>query len=168
MISWPRASLHLHPLEAENYQLAAEQGRYFGLNVPRLPEPTHAIKDGQIINVGDSIQLRAIHTPGHAPGHVAFVDERPTETNDGAVVIGGDLLFRGSVGRTDFFNASIDDLFASLRRLYQELDDDSIVLSGHTTPTFLKEERNTNPFVASALQRPEEWFEEAKERHGWK
>jgi hydroxyacylglutathione hydrolase len=169
MKAWPNASLHLHPLEEENYQLAREQGRYFGIRVPEsLPKPTDALNDGDILKVGESIQLRVVHTPGHAPGHVAFVDDRPTTENDGAVVIGGDLLFRGSVGRTDFFNSSVDDLFASLRRLYEELDDESIILSGHTTPTFLKEERNTNPFVVSALDRSNEWFQEVKQRHEWK
>ena len=68
----------------------------------------------------------------------------------GAVVVGGDLLFRGSVGRTDFFNSSVDDLLASIRRLYEELEDESIILSGHTTPTFLETERDSNPFVVGS------------------
>lgn len=165
---WPHATLHLHPLEQENYQLAKVQGRQYGLRIPDLPEPTDTLADGDILKVGESIQLRVVHTPGHAPGHVAFVDDRPTETGDGAVVVGGDLLFRGSVGRTDFFNSSTEDLFVSLRRLYEELDDESIILSGHTSPTFLKAERESNPFVVSALQRPDEWFQEAKQRHDWK
>ena len=167
--AWPNASLHLHPLEHENYELAHEQGRHFGLRVPKnLPTPTHELQDDDVLEVGTSIRLRAVHSPGHSPGHIAFVDDRASNDNNGAVVIGGDLLFRGSVGRTDFFNSSPDDLYASLRRLYNELDENSIVLSGHTTPTHLKDERDTNPFVAMALQRPEEWFQQAKERHGWK
>jgi glyoxylase-like metal-dependent hydrolase (beta-lactamase superfamily II) len=165
---WPNASLHLHPLEEENYRLAQEQGRSFGLRVPKLPEPTDTLQDGDVLKVGETIELRVVHTPGHAPGHVAFVDDRPLgDGSNGAVVIGGDLLFRGSVGRTDFFNSSVEDLFASLRRLYEELDEESIVLSGHTTPTSLKAEKETNPFVASALQRPKEWYDEARQRHGW-
>jgi glyoxylase-like metal-dependent hydrolase (beta-lactamase superfamily II) len=118
-----------------------------------------------------------VHTPGHAPGHVTFVDPRPVpnnhddntdnDNNQGNVIISGDLLFRGAVGRTDIYNASVEDLFASLRRLYELYDDESIVLSGHTTPTHLKRERKTNPFVDLALRRPVEWYEEAKERNGW-
>lgn len=161
---WPNATIHLHPLEEENYELAQEHGVHFGLHVPKLPSPTNELADGDILRVGKNIELRCLHTPGHAPGHVAFVDDR---RDNGSVVIGGDLLFRGSVGRTDFFNSSMNDLNASLRRLYEELQDDSIVLSGHTTPTYLKTEKESNPFVISALRLPDEWFQEAKKQHGW-
>ena len=56
----------------------------------------------------------------------------------------------------------------SIRRLYNLFDDESIVLSGHTTPTFLKNERVANPFVDLALRRPLEWYNEVKELHNWK
>lgn len=168
MKTWPNASLHLHPLEEENYSMAEEPGSSFGLRVPKLPQATDALKDGDTLKAGENIELRVVHTPGHSPGHVAFVDDRPADDNAGAVVIGGDLLFRGRVGRTDFFNSSVEDLSVSLRRLYEELDDESIILSGHTTPTFLKQERDTNPFVTNVLQRNDEWYQEAKIRHGWK
>ena len=113
-----------------------------------------------------------LHTPGHAPGHVSFVDGRRSFLHDsvenhGAVIVGGDLLFRGSVGRTDWPNASLEDLYASLRRLYEHFDDESIVLTGHTTPTYLKTEKEKNPFVAMSLQRSDDWYQEAQERNGW-
>ena len=181
---WPKASLHLHPNEEENYYSAHDMGNMFGVPVPKnLPSPTHTLSDGDILQIGQTIELSVVHTPGHAPGHVAFVDTRrpmpqsshskttPVDknknSNDGSVLISGDLLFRGSVGRTDHPNASVEDLFASLRRLYDMFDDESIVLSGHTTPTYLKRERKTNPFVDMALKRPQQWYEEAKERNGW-
>jgi hydroxyacylglutathione hydrolase len=169
MGAFPKASLHLHPLEEENYRVAPEMGIHFGLRIPdNLPEPTHDLKESQIIKIGESIELEVTHTPGHAPGHVAFVDKRPSKDNEGAVMVGGDLLFRGSVGRTDFPNCSLDDLYASLRRLDEMYHDNTIVLSGHTTPTTLETEKETNPFVKFAMDRPREWFDEAKERHGWK
>ena len=168
--AWPHATLNIHPLEMENYTSAAVMGPRFGLKIPYdLPEPTDTLSDRQIIRVGESIHLQVLHTPGHAPGHVAFIDPRytPQAENNGSVIVGGDLLFRGSVGRTDFPNSCLEDLYASLRRLYTENDDESIVLSGHTSPTFLKIEREKNPFVALALQRPEDYFLEAKERNSW-
>ena len=179
MSTWPNASLHLHPLEAENYQLARPQGKQFGLEIPILPEPTHTLSDKDVIKVGQSIQLKVIHTPGHAPGHVAFVDDNSTpdhhqqeeddDTNNNAIILGGDLLFRGSVGRTDFFNSSMEDLLASIRRLYEEqLGNEAMVLSGHTTATDLQTELESNPFVMMALQRPKDFYEDAKERHEWK
>lgn len=164
---WPDARIHLHPLEEENYNVAQEMGQHFGLQVPTLPTPTDELADGKIFKVGEHIELRCVHTPGHAPGHIAFVDERTSTESNGAVILGGDLLFRGSVGRTDLFNSSMDDLNVSLRRLYEEFDDDSMVLSGHTTPTYLRDERASNPFVGLALRLPEDWYQEAKKRHGW-
>lgn len=183
MKHWPDATLHLHPLEEENYRLASEVGPHFGLQLPHnLPTPTHELKDGEVLKVGKTIELTVVHTPGHAPGHVAFVDRRPTppppsgqhddsedlDKYNGNVLISGDLLFNGSVGRTDYHNSSVEDLHASLRRVYDLCDDESIVLSGHTTPTYLKRERETNPFVDMALRRPDAWYEEAKERLEWK
>lgn len=174
MRHWPDASLHLHAREEENYRSAREVGLQFGLDLPSiLPTPTHELQDGDVLKVGDSIELVVVHTPGHAPGHVAFVDIRQGgegedgEGRRGNVLMSGDLLFNGSVGRTDWHNASVEDLHASLRRVYELCDDESIVLSGHTTPTYLKRERQSNPFVDVALRRPEEWYQEAKERHEW-
>jgi hydroxyacylglutathione hydrolase len=189
---YPDAKLHLHPLDAENYGLAPEMALHFGLHMPlqvgttKLPDPTDELYDGQLLKVGSSIELEVIHTPGHAPGHVAFVDSRNRSTckvgeissnsnddddhdkdSDGAVIISGDLLFQGSVGRTDFHNANMDDLSASIRRLYELYPDPSIVLSGHTTPTSLQRERNSNPFVSLALKRPIEWYNDAVQRHEW-
>jgi hydroxyacylglutathione hydrolase len=196
---FPQVSLHLHPMEEENYRTAYDFGLKLGMPISsdELPTPTHELSDGQVIRVGDSIELTVVHTPGHSPGHVAFVDRRAVrdanepisefrntavvtddscgstattsgnDNNYGSVLISGDLLFRGSVGRTDLHNASMEDLFASLRRLYESFDDASIVLSGHTSPTFLKRERQANPFVDLALKRPKEWYEESKERNEW-
>jgi len=175
--TWPNATLSLHPLDMKNYIDAPIYGPKFGLTIPYdLPQPTNPLQDGQMIRVGKNIEFLVVHTPGHAPGHVSFVDSRPqktpasssnTDNRGGSVIIGGDLLFRGSVGRTDFPNSSIEDLYASLRRLYENFDDESIVLSGHTTPTFLKTEKKTNPFVVMSLQRPDDWYKDAVERNGW-
>ena len=124
MKAWPEASLHLHPLEEENYKQAREIGYDFGIRFSdeKLQPPTDELYDGDIIRVGNNIELTVIHTPGHAPGHVAFVDRRCANHKDsgnkgdnqtnGNVLISGDLLFHGSVGRTDFPNSSVDDLYA--------------------------------------------------------
>ena len=128
MKAWPDASLHLHPLEDENYRHSREMGFEFGMRFPDgpLPTPTHDLRDGDVLKIGDSIELSVVHTPGHAPGHVGFVDRRCVNqdsnngdddennknNNAGNVLISGDLLFHGSVGRTDFCNSSMDDLYA--------------------------------------------------------
>lgn len=136
MRAWSKASLHLHPLEEENYSQAREIGFDFGIRFSdeALPPPTHELNDGDILSIGKSIELSVVHTPGHAPGHVAFVDRRCANNHKdfssygensgnesdnignsqstGNVLISGDLLFHGSVGRTDFPNSSMDDLYA--------------------------------------------------------
>jgi hydroxyacylglutathione hydrolase len=189
MNKWPHASLYLHPLEEENYRLAPQQARQhnFQLDSSPLPSPTRELVDGEILTIGESIRLRVVHTPGHAPGHVAFVDDRPTspppalpldqaktetrqnqqpqQQQGGSVIVSGDLLFRGSVGSTIMFNSSMEDLYASLRRLYDMNHADSIVLSGHTTPTTLRTEQQANPYVQWALKLQSEYMDE---RHEWK
>ena len=127
--AWPGASLSLHPLEAANYEGAKRMGRdLFGMDFPNdgpLPAPTHALEDGQVLAIGSSIELSVVHTPGHSPGHVAFADRRTSRGANqggsesdkgrgaaGSVLLSGDLLFQGSVGRTDFHNSSLDDLYA--------------------------------------------------------
>ena len=168
---WPDASLHLHAQEEENYATVHELAAQLGMPMPlghHLPDPTDELKDGDTIRIGDTVNVQVVHTPGHAPGHVAFVDAKPCpQQKEGQVMISGDLLFRGSVGRTDWHNGSVEDLLASIRRLYELYDDNSIVLSGHTTATNLQREKETNPFVDLALKRPVEWYEEAEERNEW-
>lgn len=126
--AYPQASLHLHPLEEENYEQAREIGPDFGIRFSDepLPSPTHELKDGDVIKIGDAVEFSVIHTPGHAPGHVVFADRRSLNHKDfsgfsdnsgdnkrnGNVLLSGDLLFHGSVGRTDFPNSSVDDLYA--------------------------------------------------------
>jgi glyoxylase-like metal-dependent hydrolase (beta-lactamase superfamily II) len=92
------------PIRGRGYDVAVQFVR-----IDLLPNPTCSLSDGDVIAAGSSIRLRVVHRPGHAPVHVAFVDDQ-----DSAVIWGGDLLFRGSVGRTDFPNVSSDDLLVSL------------------------------------------------------
>jgi glyoxylase-like metal-dependent hydrolase (beta-lactamase superfamily II) len=99
--------------------------------------------DGQIAKIGRH-DVQVIHTPGHSPGHIAFYI--PSEQ----VVIGGDLILMGAVGRTDFPDCSFPDLQASLRRIMQ-LPGDTQLLPGHGNPSLLRQERATNPYVQQAL-----------------
>ena len=79
MKAWLQASLFLHPLEEPNYNKARQVGLDFGLRFPgdddeALPTPTNTLTDGDLLTIGKSIKLSVVHAPGHAPGHVAFVD----------------------------------------------------------------------------------------------
>jgi len=106
-------------------------------------EPVEAdgfIDEGDVIKFGNS-ELEILFVPGHAPGHLAFVNHAQK------FVIGGDVLFRGSVGRTDFPLCSYTDLMNSIKTKFMALDDDYKVYAGHNDPTTIGLERRTNPFI---------------------
>jgi glyoxylase-like metal-dependent hydrolase (beta-lactamase superfamily II) len=102
------------------------------------------VEDGQRLKIG-SIDVQVIHTPGHAPGHVAYY--LPAEK----VLVGGDLIICGAVGRTDFPDSDPAALDASIRRIMQ-LPDDTRLLPGHCSESTLGEERETNPYVNNAIR----------------
>ncbi len=101
------------------------------------------ITDGQQLQIG-SLAVEAIHTPGHSPGHVMF--HLPAEN----LLIGGDLIIMGAVGRTDFPDCSYADLQTSIRRI-MKLPAQTTLLAGHGNPSTLAEELRSNPYVREAL-----------------
>lgn len=103
-----------------------------------VPADIRDLKDEQVLDLaGLTISVR--HTPGHTPGHCVFITD--------GILISGDLIFNGSVGRTDFPRGSTEDLMDSIRRVVLPLDDDVVVLSGHGAETTVGHERTTNPFI---------------------
>lgn len=102
-------------------------------------EPADVIvKEGDTIELTPGNEVTVIETPGHTPGSASFI-------GDGFVIV-GDVLFQGSIGRTDFPGSSYSDMINSLDKLLQ-LDDDVVVLSGHGNPTTIGQERKYNPFL---------------------
>jgi len=91
------------------------------------------------------LRVRCHRAPGHAPGHLVFEVSDPDDGQTALFV--GDVIFRGSVGRTDFPGCSWQELEASILALYASCPLDAPVLSGHTGPTTLAHERDTNPFL---------------------
>ena len=102
------------------------------------------VEDGQNLEIG-SIQVQVIHTPGHAPGHVVYYF--PNEN----LMVGGDLIICGGVGRTDFPDCSFPDLQASIRKVMQ-LPEQTKLLPGHCDVTTLGNERSKNEYVQDALR----------------
>lgn len=131
---------YIHP--ADRWLLedpAAALGR---MGLPRweiaLPSELRDLADGDVLRLG-GLTLEARHTPGHTPGHCTFATD--------GILFSGDLIFQGSVGRTDFPRGSMDDLMESIRRVVLPMDDDVVILSGHGPETTVGAERRTNPFV---------------------
>jgi glyoxylase-like metal-dependent hydrolase (beta-lactamase superfamily II) len=142
---FPAAKILIHPLEEPKARNPDLQTRLFGL--PLVIPPLHAdgyVADNQILKLG-SMDVVVIHTPGHAPGHVSY--HFPDEN----LLIGGDLIIGGSVGRTDLPDSDHAALEASIRRI-MELSPKTRLLGGHGPATTLEQERKNNPFVQEALQ----------------
>ncbi len=135
------AKIVIHENEKEHYAGIKDQGAFWGFNLSDLPEPDTFVKDGDEIVLG-SFAFTVIHTPGHTPGGIClYLPE---------VVITGDTLFRGSVGRTDFPGGSIAELKNSFKRL-MTLPDDTQVLPGHGPASTIGHEKSMNMFSAQFL-----------------
>jgi len=112
-----------------------------GAGIPvTAPMATRLLKDGDALTLGSSI-WRVLHVPGHSPGSVALWCE------GSGVVLGGDALFAGSIGRTDFPGCSFKDLERSIRTKLYTLPDETIVYPGHGPATTIGREKRSNPFV---------------------
>ena len=122
--------------------LTVPQARYFGLDVEIEPtKPDFFLEEGEPLDVGD-LRFEILHCPGHCPGSVVLFER----TQRAAFV--GDVLFAGSVGRTDLPGGSHETLMRSIREKLLPLGDDVRVLAGHGPVTTVGEERRTNPFLA--------------------
>ena len=133
----------LHADDAPLLANARVQGEMFGIRVTEPPAPTRTLAHGDTVRLGGTT-LEVRHAPGHSPGSVVFVDAA------GGQVIGGDVLFRGSIGRTDLWGGNLDRLLRSIREQLFTLPDDTVVFSGHGPSTTVGEERRTNPFLTGS------------------
>ena len=130
----------LHPADEPLLAHARVQGELFGIRVDEPPPPAHRLAEGDEIALG-SARLRVLHAPGHSPGSVCFYDEA------NGYVLGGDVLFQGSIGRTDLWEGDYDTLLASIREQLLVLPDETVVYPGHGPATTIGAERRTNPFL---------------------
>lgn len=131
------APIYLHPLDQPLYRSGAAQAAMFGLPFDEPSQPDMALADGDRLRVG-SLEFSVMHTPGHAPGLVVI--------HGNGVAFVGDLLFAGSIGRTDLPLASPPQMAASLERV-AALPDETVVYPGHGPATTIGRERQTNPFL---------------------
>jgi hydroxyacylglutathione hydrolase len=103
-------------------------------------DPEHTVKGGERLHLAD-LDIDVIFTPGHSPGHVSY------SIPDAHILLSGDVLFAGSVGRTDLPGGDHETLLASIGTLLSTLPDETRVLPGHMGTTTLGRERATNPFL---------------------
>jgi len=103
-------------------------------------DPEHTVEGGEVLELG-GLTFDVLHTPGHSPGHVTYA---PREAS---AIFSGDVLFQGSVGRTDLMGGDHPTLLRSIAGLLERFDDDTTVFPGHMGLTTLGAERRTNPFL---------------------
>jgi len=118
------------------------QARFYNWLAEPVPDPDSFLEEGQTLSVGN-LSFQVLELPGHTPGHIALF--RADEKGEGCL-FSGDVLFAGSVGRTDLPGGNWEVLQNSLRRL-MSLPDETIVYPGHGRKTTIGEERRYNPFV---------------------
>ena len=131
------ASVHIHPDDVEQMRTAGRQGAMFGLHVPAPPPPDVLVREGDTVSLGD-VAFRVLHTPGHTPGHVTYLC--------GDLAFVGDLIFEGSIGRTDLPGGSLDELLRAVREKIFTLPGETILFPGHGPATTVGDEMRGNPF----------------------
>jgi len=141
---FPTAKVLIHKLDEP--KLLDPNASVFVLPFTIAPRRADAyVEDGQTLSIG-TLRVEVIHTPGHSPGHVMyhFPDEK--------ILVGGDLIIGGSVGRTDLPDSDHAELERSIRRVMR-LPPDTLLLAGHGDVSTLELERITNPYVQEILAR---------------
>ena len=130
------------PHEGDRYWIDAlpAQSRGFGFPPAEAFEPTRWLVDGDTVTLGEC-SVRVRHCPGHTPGHVVF---HSPEIRRAFV---GDVLFAGSIGRTDFPGGDHDTLIASITQRLWPMGDDTVFIPGHGPESSFGSERRTNPYV---------------------
>jgi len=129
-----------HKGEAVVLAMQPQVSTMYGVPYDPSPEITEFLDDGDRLQFGNTT-LKVLYTPGHSPASISFYDE------EGGIVIGGDVLFQGSIGRTDLPGGDFNTLANSIRDKFYTLPDDVIVYCGHGPSTTVGVEKRTNPFV---------------------
>lgn len=134
------APIWLHPADRPLYERAGDQAAMFGLSLQPLPAAHHALEHEQHLKLAD-IEIEVRHVPGHSPGHVILW------IAEAHAAIVGDVIFHGSVGRTDLPGGNFAQLVRGIRRYVFTLPGDTTLWPGHGPPTTVAHEQATNPFL---------------------
>jgi glyoxylase-like metal-dependent hydrolase (beta-lactamase superfamily II) len=158
------APILMHGEDLELYRILDKQAAMIGMPMPLLAQVDSLLKDGDSVRWG-GFEARVLHTPGHTRGscclHIPVSDNRKPirmEVKEGKDVeevkatpvgrlLAGDTLFAGSIGRTDLWGGSFEDIIVSIREKLLALPDETLVYPGHGPQTTIGEERESNPFL---------------------
>ncbi|MEC4674582.1 MAG: MBL fold metallo-hydrolase [Nitrospirota bacterium] len=135
------APLCLHPDDRELWDMLEVQCRLFGVPFVPAPEPDHWLRDEEVLTIGN-VKGQVLHTPGHTPGSLCFLFESEK------LLLSGDTLFRGSIGRTDLWGGDSGAIERSIRERLYSLDASTRVVTGHGPETQIGFERANNAFFS--------------------
>lgn len=138
--AFPQVPVWMHPRDLRLYQALPEQAAAFGLTLHPQPDPDRELAHGQTFAFG-ACAFEVRFTPGHSPGHVIFV------AHEARLALVGDVVFQGSIGRTDLPGGDFYTLMASIREQVMTLPDDTVLHPGHGPATTVGDERAGNPFL---------------------
>ncbi len=133
--------LQMHKDDLPLLKAVPQYAHLYGMDYDPSPEPETFLAEGDEIELAGE-KLKVLHVPGHAPGHIMLVYEK------GKWLIGGDVLFQGSIGRTDLPGGNHEQLLDNIRKKIFTLPDDYSVIPGHGPLTNVGIERKTNPFFS--------------------
>lgn len=135
------AKICLHQEDQWLYDNVDKQGKLFGFKFDAPLPIDHYLNDEEELSIGN-VKTTVIHTPGHTPGSSCF-----SLAGKDSILFAGDTLFHGSIGRTDLWGGSFDQIIKSIKGRLFELDDSTEVITGHGESTSIWAERRENPFV---------------------
>ena len=141
--TWPGLVAYANRIDFEKLPLPSDQLKGYGIPLPLedVPESRYTlVEQDDTIQLGGET-LRVLFVPGHAPGHIAFY------AADSGILLSGDTLLLGTIGRTDFWYGDYDQLLAAIKVQYMPLPDETIVFSGHGPETTIGHERRHNSFL---------------------
>ena len=137
--SGTRASIHKADLFL--FENLETQAQWLGMPAPKRGSIDGFLNDGSSVACS-GVELGVIHTPGHTPGSTCFL-----LANGRNILFAGDTLFQNSIGRTDLWGGSMNDILSSIHKRLLTLDDDTLVIAGHGPSTTVGHERRSNPFL---------------------
>lgn len=131
-----------HTADKMLYDRAPQQAAMFGMEFKdELPELGTSLTEEDVVTCGD-LSFRIFHVPGHSPGSLCFYEENEK------VILVGDVLFNGSVGRSDLLGGDHDQLISGIKAKLLGLPGETVVYSGHGPATTIQKEKDSNPFLA--------------------
>ena len=142
------APVMMHRDDLPLYRGMEAQAAFLGMRAPELVEIDHLLKEGDALAWG-SFLANVIHTPGHTPGSVSLYlpKDSGSVTLSNPQLFSGDTLFQGSIGRTDLWGGSFEQIIESIKDKLLQLPDGTIVHPGHGPVTTIAQERESNPFL---------------------